>query len=588
MRASRINTTELTEQQGIGQPARGMPLRKSRARDLLSRTVMKNLLCASALVAGLSFGCAAGAPAVPPQTPAIRAPAAAAPERKPEPEPAAGYLSPLPPADPHNLPPASCQAYLHPTPTAEPTGACAGTHVEVLDRAMAVSDPVARDAALATLEVCQAWEPGFLVALRADLAPVECADGLIEAWFAEAVHQGPDFDMRGDFEQALLGLDLAARLRRIDSAPPALPEPFDKPRFLEYFNGTLQPWVVERARAIQKLSMLGSQLDGYGRGVVAVEAAMADLRFVEMARGIALPQDMQDDPEVKQAYFGALDEALEPRKRRGRDAALAGLDAFAKLGVLRSERVQRAREVLSQSYAGHRIDALDGLQLPPLDPPARDTPRRRLAAALPPFLAAEGLGAIDVSDAPLLRALLEQGFAPPLRAALDAAPLSEETAALYARFWVLLGQRYFRSGDFIRAATLSTQAPESDPSLPPGSPNDRSAVARLIEGLAAALGPGPKDAREMIVGGPLLPGGVGDVRVLDALSKEPGQLGGLAAYDAAYVLALLPPIDEPRRFWNGIAARYDLAAKKLEDRDLAASAKAAAKNARQTAAAIPR
>jgi hypothetical protein len=60
--------------------------------------------------------------------------------------------------------------------------------------------------------------------------------------------------------------------------------------------------------------------------------------------------------------------ALEPRKARGRDAALAGLAAFADLGVIESPRIDRARQILSQSYAGHRIDALDGLRFPERTP----------------------------------------------------------------------------------------------------------------------------------------------------------------------------------------------------------------------------
>jgi hypothetical protein len=449
---------------------------------------------------------------------------------------------------------------------------------------LATNDPVARDAALSELERCVAWEPGFLAALRAHLASVECADGLIEAWFAQPEPR-TSHGLRGDLAGALLGMNVAARLRRLDGAPPVLPLPFDKPRFLEYFESTLKPWVMERAQAIQELSELGAQLSGYGRGVVAVEAGVADLRFVEMVREIELPKEMAEDPEVQQAYFGALDEALEPRKRRARDAALVGLEEFAESGALHSERVQRAREVLSRSYAGHRIDALDGLHLPPLPPPPTDTPELRGAAAVPPFLASEGVGAVDLSDAPMLRALLEQGFSAGLREQLDAAPLSDEVAALYARFWVLLGQRYFRCGDFTRAASLSQRALSTSEQPAPATLSD---VAQLIQGLAAALGTGPKDARAMIGGGPLLPASVGDVRVLDTLSAAPGQLGGLAAYDAAYVLALLPPIAEPRRFWNGIADRYEVAAKKLDDRELAALAKTRATNARQTARAIPR
>jgi hypothetical protein len=455
---------------------------------------------------------------------------------------------------------------------------CAQPVIEALDAALATSDVGARDSALAALQTCEGLPTGWVLALRAEFAPAECADAIVAPWFEGRAVTRTSKPLRLDIEHALVGMAIAARLRRVELTPPRPPAALDKQAFLDFFEQRLKPWVVDRAKLIHSLSLTGSRLQGFGRGIAAVEAAVADLRFVEMARSIELPSEMHQHADVKSAYYAALDEALEPRKARGRDAALAGLDEFAKLGVLESDRVRRARQVLSRSYAGHRIDALDGLLLPALPPPPEQTPEQRLAARLPTFFVADALPALDPSDPTILRALLVRGLDAELRHKLDAGALTLESAELYARFYVYSGQRYFRSGDFARAAQLASLAPTGG--------RQPSVAARLIRALAGALASGPKDAREMIVGGPLLPLGVGNVEQLDQLSAEPDDLGGMSAYDAAYVLALLPPLKEPKRFWKGIGDRFELAAKKLTDvrhRDLATEA---ARSARQTAAAV--
>src|SRR5688500_19244161 len=96
-----------------------------------------------------------------------------------------------------------------------------------------------------------------------------------------------------------------------------------------------------------------------------------------MVREVPLPDEMKADKAVEGAYYAALDEALEPRKVRGRDAALVGLRAFAELGAVHDARVDRARELLTKLYSGSRVDALDRLLLPELEPP--DLTRPELA-----------------------------------------------------------------------------------------------------------------------------------------------------------------------------------------------------------------
>src|SRR5690606_3553830 len=118
-------------------------------------------------------------------------------------------------------------------------------------------------------------------------------------------------------------------LRRLATTPPSPPAASDKPTLEAYFKDTLFPRITEQSSAIHRLAERGARLGGYARGIVAVEAGMADMRFVEIARAVPIPKEMQSDPEVRDVYYASRDEALEPRKQRGRNAALAGLSELA-------------------------------------------------------------------------------------------------------------------------------------------------------------------------------------------------------------------------------------------------------------------
>jgi hypothetical protein len=518
----------------------------------------------AALVAVSVWGCAAAPPA-PAQTPSSPPPAEAeaAPVAPPAP------TSPLPDLDPAlPAPPPECAAY-----TQHTSDACPGAFAERLDEALSAEDSIERDSKLAALESCPDVPVGWVRGLRVDSALPECGDALVGAFF-DARPEGVSVPM----ESALVGLALAARLKRLDSPPPAAPNPNTKAAFQDYFEKELTPWVNSRASAIFSLANRGSKLEGYGRGVVAVESAIADLNFVKMARDVPLPDEMNADPAVRDEYYAALDMALEPRKTRGRDAALAGLGEFYKLGVIESPRIARAREVLSQSYAGHRIDALDGLRLPALPSADGSTSEARLAQRLPTFFAQYLFANADPTQVELLRPLLERGIYPAARAKLETSPLPFESAELYARALLALGQRYWSAESFKRASQAAAIVP------PAGQqPSDSN---RLVVALAGAMANGPKDARAMMLGGPLLPQGVGDVHELDELGKGKGELAAMANYDAAYVLAFLPPTDKVKEFWRGIAERYDRAARLTKDADFKKDARERANAARETARAV--
>jgi hypothetical protein len=188
-----------------------------------------------------------------------------------------------------------------------------------------------------------------------------------------------------ELADTLIALGVGARLYRSVRAAPLPRPPFDKPTFLKHFKEVLRPWIVEQARAVDVLSQVGPRLSGYAKAIVALEAGLADLRFVEVARSIELPAEMKDDAEIRETYLVTLEQALEPRITRGRDAALVGLGELARQGVLYDARLADARKLLSEMYAGRRIDALDRLLLPPLPKPELDTPALKLAANLPAF-----------------------------------------------------------------------------------------------------------------------------------------------------------------------------------------------------------
>ena len=412
----------------------------------------------------------------------------------------------------------------------------------VLAAALAESDAEQRDRALACLEASPDAAPGLVRALRAELAPEACADAL-----AAPLLESPPEKLASEIESLLFSLVVSGRLARLLEPPPELAPPFSKERFEQFLSTTLEPWVVAQSLAIDQLSLEGSRLRGYARGVAAIAAGNADLRFVDMVRGVPLPEEIRADRELSDAYYGALDQALEPRKARGRDAALVGLRAFAELGSVGDARVDRARSLLSELWSGSRVDALDKLMLPELGPEDFATPERALARALPTFYASRLLSGVDARDPKLLRAFVERGLPKALRDGVDPTKLGAPARTLFAHGFVKSGIRYFRAADFRRAREV----------LEAGKPDD---AGELLLALSTALERGPVDAAELLLKGPGVRGSF-DVSALDAVADSKRRHAGMAAFDAAFVLGLAPGRDAP--FWNEVAARFDRAAKLL-------------------------
>jgi hypothetical protein len=370
---------------------------------------------------------------------------------------------------------------------------------------------------------------------------------------------------------------VGARLYRSVRNPPLPKPPFTRDAFLKHFKDVLSPWIVAQAHAVDSLSRFGPRLGGYAKGVVALEAGLADMRFVTVARAIELPQEMKDDPEIRETYLVTLEQALEPRVARGRDAALVGLGELARQGVTNDVRLSEARKLLSELYAGRRIDALDRLLLPAYPPIALDTVELKLAAKLPAFYAVKLASASDIDDPRLLFARLEQGVPPSVWLSAPETPPSLVLSGVKQRALFQLGQTYFWAEAFARAA--ATQTP----------PDDIGTM--LTTALAKVLARGPRNAAALMLGPPTLPIELRDVASIDALTKAKGQgpMAGFAEFDAAYLRGLAPPQSDPA-FWKEQSARYQRAQKQLDGKaakklaaDLAKAAADTEKELRQQA-----
>ena len=400
-----------------------------------------------------------------------------------------------------------------------------------LPAALALGDPAKIDAALASLEPkMDAKEPGLVRALRADLAP-KCADGIVDPYIAS--HRS----LTGRAPSLLVGLSLAAKLERTGANPPVMPPTVvEKAQVKAFITGPLRTWMVEQSTAIETLSSGGAGLTGYGRGIAALGAGNADLRLVSVIRSAPTPPKW--DAELQSIYQATLDEALEPRKRRGRDAALVGLGDIAQTGATNEQRVVDAHTLLGSLYSGRRIDALQQLLLPP----------RPVASKLPPFWTdAFQLQDDDLSAGASLH--MREAFASP-----DAAKQSPATRTAYARARLEEGFRYWRRVDFVEAAYAAKpgQAPED----------------RLVLAIALALAQGPNGAAEMMRAASPAALELRHTEALDALVAENGPLAGYAAFDAAHIRSLAPPEgSEAGPFFRDLAARFRKAETLLTDAD---------------------
>jgi hypothetical protein len=486
-----------------------------------------------------------------------------------------GVTGTLPPAPAGLEPaPALCTAFVKRKPAAgvscavkqAPDGSLAP-----LAAALAETDAAKRDAALAALEGCVDLLPGVVRAIRAELAPTECGDALVLP-----VLDKPPAKMGGAVRTALLGLGFAARLARATGTPPVAPKPLDRPKLKAFLKGPMRMWLDGAARSLQSLSAEGSKLPYYGKALVAIEAGLAEMRMVDAVRSAPLPDDLAKDAEFKDIYYAALDEALDPRKTRGRDAALVGLGIFAYMGAIDDPRVAKARALIGKLYGGRRIDALDAITLPKLAPAELGSTTAKLAAQLPTYYASLLLPGDAARDPKILRVLADRGVSVPHRAALAEPGLPASDLRLYARARIALGQRYWRALDFDQATALLVAANQAEP----------TDEGRFLLALALALRDGPEDASAMLLRAPVVSLGIGSTAALDSVAAGATPFAPLAAFDAALIRQVAPPVNADAAYWDDVAKRWSDAAARIEDGASKSFAADRAKAAEATAAAI--
>lgn len=437
--------------------------------------------------------------------------------------------------------------------------------------ALSTTDVAKRDGQLAGLESCGELPGGMVRAIRAELAPPECGDAIVKA-----VANAPPAGTGGAVHDTLLGLGLAGMLSRAAKSPPKFKGKPNKKEIKAFISNEMVAWTKEQAVAIEQLSGLGSKLRYYGKAIVAVEAGMADMRFIDAVRSVPVPEEFEKDEELRETYYQGLERELEPRKIRGRDAALVGLGSLAFVGVLRDPRVERARKLLSRMFGGRPINALDALLLPPLEPVEANSPELLLAARLQTFYAGLVFAPEAANDAPMLRMLVEKGLSLPHRIALRAnTNMKKDVRLLAARARLELGQNYWRRVDFDEAAAhLKDWQGERPPE------------AKVILGVALALRGGHANAADMMVKAPLSDLKIGRVTALDVLVAGGGPYAGMAAFDAALIKKLAAPVSAPAAYWQDLAQRFDKAHGMLEDARHKEVAAGFATEAKETAEAI--
>lgn len=533
-------------------------------------------------------------PTIPPQAgPAVPAPIVALPTAGPEAleiqgtvreewlpllkapvlDPAKAQLASAPPG--LAALPASCDAFVSRKGAgAAPSCTDKAAALAALDGAIGESDAAKRDARLLDLEGCAGLPAGVARALRAELAPIECGEVILAKTVA-----APPAGLDGNVYHAMLGLSVASRFARAAQSPPVLAAPFTRPRVVEFTNGPMKAWFSEQANAIESISVAAKELSYYGKGILAIEAGVAEMRLVESVRNAPIPAELDKDVELKNQYYATLDQGLDPRKNRGRDAALVGLREMALVGAIHDARVDRARLLLSRLYGGRRVDALDGLLLPALPPAMPANAEERLAGRLPTFYTGLLLDPAAASRPGTMRMLLERGVPLGHRNALKTATLTADARGLFARARLELGRLYWRAVDFDQAAQLAA-------SWPAGAA--RPADATFTLALAIALRNGPDDAADLMHKAPLQLTAIGKIQGLDFVSQQtpPGQDAAFAAFDAALIRQLAAPEGSGATYWREVAARFHRAASLLSDPARKAFAEERAKSANELAAAI--
>ena len=460
-------------------------------------------------------------------------------------------------------PPAKCDAFATHAGSTGCTAPREGQHAALL---AALLTPTAkeRDHALRGLETCSGFAPGLIRALRADIAPLECADVVVG-------DQPPTQMFERSIQETLSGFAVAAKLRRLVEEPPQLEKPHTRERFQKFFDEEMSPWVQARLRAVYALARKGSKLQGYGRGIVAFASSVTDARFVMFARSVPIPDELSQDPEVRDAYYASLDEALDPYKVRSRDAGLVALGEFYRVGILHSERVTLVRRALSMLFSGKPVGALDTLWVPAEAVPLPDTTAQELATILPTFYAGFVLRDSDPANANFFSALLTQGIPQSLRKKLDSTELNAATSRLFGRALFTFGQTYWRRSAFVHCARLlNNPANATTPDM------------RFVGALCSVLRQGPRSAADAMANWQALEP-LSNTSALSELKKKKKLPKGYLDFDTALIRQLATQPETSAETWLEIAKLYEKASAAVVDPERKVQAAALGASATKTA-----
>ncbi len=249
---------------------------------------------------------------------------------------------------------------------------------------------------------------------------------------------------------------------------------------------------------------------------------------------------------------------------------LVGLRLFAQLGVLHDERVLRAQALLGKLYGGARVDALDLLLLPNQPAPALDTTRSARRVYRPTTRSRSF--PTSITEPGNLRALSTRGLPPPHRKKLDQAKLDPAAKKLYARALPAI-RHSLRQGRGLQHAAEDR-----------GVRCRRTTRRAWSEVSRRRSRPAPPTRRILMLKGQPATG-LGSLTELDALAKEVDKTSGMASFDGAYILELVPRRDDAS-FWEDVGRPLRPREQRLTDPKDKERAAEYANSARSTAKSL--
>lgn len=348
--------------------------------------------------------------------------------------------------------------------------------IEALSRALTHDDPVARDAALFALESCASFPAGLVRALRADSFRA-CADQLVTPFFS-AFKQ----PVAADVADALIGLQLAARLERVAQPPPAYGGNGSVQAIAAYIERVVRPWLEARFDALATLERATAQLapGGYGDTIVSVALSLAAGQSYVQVRGVALPNSVKTDYQSRQRFYGSLDAELGELKAKRDALLLRAAERLSLQGIHRGSDADRWYSFFKGQSLPLRLEA------PP--PVVASSASERLVARVPAFYAERLLGERLLDDPRLFRLLAESGIPPESRRALEQRTLSATDAEVLAYFHGALAQRSGQSAHWGEAVRWLEAANQRLPSAELLLATARSAPRRAAH---SEQSPGP-------------------------------------------------------------------------------------------------